>query len=438
MTHTNASSPGCSRRRFLGLAAAAAASVPVISACGSGTGSDASGKLKFWDMPWGTAAYNDVSKKIITSYKPAAGLPSAGYQGIAWANFGQTFASAIASGTNPAVSTGGGFQAFQFAEQGAIAYADNLIETMKKDGFYDDFLPGTLDGMKTDKGYVAIPWELDAHVWWYNKALLEKAGAKVPTNWDELLTSGQALKKIGVYGFATAAGPGNSLAYETPMSMMIGNGGGLFDPDGNLDVLNARNIEAIEFIKQLVGEGIVDPASVGYTNDNAYAQWSKKRYGLGNEQGGLAENVGGDVAKDLLVMSPIAGPHGDKGTLVVQNNVMMYKNTPSQEGSEALLLHWLKNMHQFWDQALVNGLPVLKSIAESPAFQKRPNYVKMVKEYQPIGTSYATRGKTIGGAQSKMDGNSAMYQFGQAVLSSKTDAKAALTTLSNALASLLK
>jgi multiple sugar transport system substrate-binding protein len=117
---------------------------------------------------------------------------------------------------------------------------------------------------------------------------------------------------------------------------------------------------------------------------------------------------------------------------------MMYKNTPSQEGSEALLLHWLKNMHQFWDQALVNGLPVLKSIAESPAFQQRPNYVKMVKEYQPIGTSYATRGKTIGGAQSKMDGNSAMYQFGQAVLSSKTDAKAALTTLSNALASLLK
>ncbi|MEV6588725.1 ABC transporter substrate-binding protein [Streptomyces acidicola] len=439
MNAANSSSSGFSRRRFLGFTAAAAAAVPIVSACGSSWGSSGgSGELKFWDMPWGTATYNDVSKKIIALYKPTKGLPSASYQSIQWANFGQTFASAIASGTNPAVSTGGGFQAFQFAEQGAIAYADNLIETMKKDGLYDDFLPGTIDGMKTDKGYVAIPWELDAHVWWYNKALLEEAGAKVPTTWDELLATGKALKKIGVYGFSTGAGAGNSLAYETPMSMMIGNGGGLFDPDGNLDVLNKRNIEAIEFIKQLVDEGIVDPASVGYTNDNQYAQWKKRRYGLGNEQVGLADNVGGTVAEDLLVMSPIAGPHGDKATLVVENNVMMYKNTPSQEGSEALLLHWLKNMYQFWDQPLVNGLPVLKSIAESPEFQKRPNYVKMVKEYQPIGRSYAARGKTVGAGQSKMDGNSAMYQFGQAVLARRTDAKSALTTLSNALSSLLK
>ncbi|MGW7753489.1 ABC transporter substrate-binding protein [Streptomyces violaceusniger] len=436
MTNINASPSGCSRRRFLGLAATASA-VPVISACGSLLGSGASGDLKFWDMPWGTNTYNDVSKKIIASYKPAKG-PSATYQSIQWANLSQTFVSAIASDTNPAVSTGSGFQAFQFAEQGAIAYADNLIETMKKSGFYDDFLPGTVDGMKTDKGYVAIPWELDAHVWWYNKALLEEAGAKVPTDWDGLLTTGKALKKIGVYGFSTGAGAGNSLAYETPMSMIIGNGGGLFDPDGNLDVLNPRNIEAIEFIKQLVGEGIVDPASVGYTNDNQYAQWKKKRYGLGNEQSGLADNVGGDVAKDLAVMSPLTGPHGDKATLVVENNVMMYKNTPSQEGSETLVLHWLQNIHRFWDQALVNGLPVLKSIAESPAFKQRRNYVKMVEEYQPIGISYAARGKTVGPAQAKMDGNSAMYQFGQAVLSGKTDAKAVLTTLSNALTALLK
>jgi multiple sugar transport system substrate-binding protein len=434
---TNPLSAQYSRRRFLGLAAAAAASVPILSSCGTGA-SSGSGNLQFWDMPWGTPAYNDASKKIATSYQPAQGLPSVTYQTIQWANFSQTFASAVASGTNPAVSTGGGFQAFQFSQQGAIAYADNLIATMKQDGFYDDFLPGTLDGMKTTQGYVAIPWELDCHAWWYNKSLLDQAGAKVPTSWDELHAAGQALKKIGVYGFSTGAGTGNSLAYETPMALMIGNGGGIFDAGGNLDVLNPRNIEAIAFIKQLVGEGIVDPASVSYTNDNQNTQWAKKKFGIGLEQVALADNVGGTVGADLLVMSPIPGPHGDKAALIVENNVMMYKNTPSQKGSEAFLLDWLKNMHVFWDQNLVAGLPVLKSIAQSPAFQKRTNFVKMVAEYQPIGISYAARGRTVGVAQSKMDGNSAMYQFGQSVLDPRTSAQSTLTSFSNALTALLK
>lgn len=427
-----------SRRRFLGLTASAVAGAAVLSACGGRGGSGGSGEMKFWDMPWGTPAFNDAARQIATSFKPPAGVSPVSYQVIQWDNFNQTFASAVASGTNPAVSTGGGFQSFQFAQQGAIAYADKLIDKFRANGLYDDFLPGTLDGMKTPKGYVAIPWELDPHVWWYNKKLLDQAGAAVPTTWDQLLAAGQALKKIGVFGFSTGAGSGNSLAYETPLSLMIGNGGGLFDPGGNLDVLNARNVEAIEFIKQLQGQGIIDPASVSYTNDNQTEQWRGRKFGLGNEQMGLADNVASDVSGELQVMSPIPGPHGDKAALVVENNIMMYRNTPSQEGSEAFVEHFVRNMHIFWDQNLVNGLPVLKSIVASPEFQKKTNYYKAVQEYQPIGVSYSARGTTVGVDQSKMDGNSAMYQFGQSVLTPNVDARTALTNLSNALSSLLK
>ena len=190
-----------SRRGFLGLAAAATA-VPLLAACNvsgssntGGSSGDASGELKFWDMPWGTPEYNELGKKTVDGYAPAEGLGKASYQTIQWNGFYQTFSSAIASKTGPAVSSGAGFQAFQFADQGAIAYADNLIETLKSDGTYDDFLPGVVDTMKTDKGYVAVPWQTDVRPFWYNKAVLEEAGAKVPTTWDELLTAGQALKK---------------------------------------------------------------------------------------------------------------------------------------------------------------------------------------------------------------------------------------------------
>src|SRR5690349_2297723 len=179
---------GFSRRGFLGLGAAVAGGA-VLSACGGGSASSGGGKLKFWDMPWGQANYTAAAKKLTEGYKPSGGLDSASYQQIQWANFTQTFSSAIASKTGPAVSTGGGFQAFQFAAQGAIAYADNLIDEFKKDGTYDDFLPGQVEAMKTDKGYAAVPWQLDHRVWWYRKSLLDQAGVQVPTNWNELLTA---------------------------------------------------------------------------------------------------------------------------------------------------------------------------------------------------------------------------------------------------------
>ena len=142
-----------SRRGFLGLGAGAAASAAFLAACGGSSGSSgsggsggSSGTMKFWDMPWGASAYNAAAKNLVATYKPTGSLPAANYQVIQWANFTETFASAVASTTGPAVSTGGGFQPFQFAQQGAIAYADNVIKKFQQDGTYADFLPGQIAG----------------------------------------------------------------------------------------------------------------------------------------------------------------------------------------------------------------------------------------------------------------------------------------------------
>ena len=203
----------------------------------------------------------------------------ASYQIIQWNNFYQTFSSAIASKTGPAVSTGGGFQAFQFEQQGQIAYADKVIDELKKNGQFDDFLPGVLEPFKTDKGYVAVPWQLDMRVFWYRKSLFEKAGVALPTDWPSLLEAGKALKKIGAFGFATGAGAGNNYGNHSMIMMMVNNGGGVFTKDGELDVMNDRNIEAMEFVLELVSNGIVDPAAVSYTTDNMSAQWKDKKAG---------------------------------------------------------------------------------------------------------------------------------------------------------------
>jgi multiple sugar transport system substrate-binding protein len=427
-----------SRRGFLG-ALSAAAALPVLAACGGssgGSGGSSAKSLKFWDMPWGGTAYNPAAKALVGTYKPTGSNLPAVYQEIQWANFTQTFSSAIASKTGPAVSTGGGFQAFQYAQQGAIAYADDLIASMKKDGTYDDFLPNLVDAMKTANGYAAVPWQLDIRVWWYNKKTFSKLGLTPPTTWDEMMTVGKALTAKGYYGFAAGAGTGNNLGAHAMVMMMINNGGGLFGTDGKLDIMNEKNVEAMQFVNQLVKEKIVDPRSVSYTGDNQNSQWKSGKFAMGIDTAGLDGNIG-DTSGDLVLMKPLTAPSGDKACLVFENNIMMYKNTPSQASSEAFLGWYIKNMKAYWEQTLLSGLPVLKSIVALPGFQKQTNKVAAITDWTPVAKTYAAQGSELSPALAQVDGGQPLQSLTQAILGGQ-DPKKALQTLQSTLASIVK
>jgi multiple sugar transport system substrate-binding protein len=423
-TKPSIASSAFSRRGFLGFAGSA-----------SKGGGSAGGTIKFWDMPWATPAYNDAAKKLAEGFSGANSKAS--YQIIQWNNFYQTFSSAIASKTGPAVSTGGGFQAFQFEQQGQIAYADKVIEALKKNGQFDDFLPGVVEPFKTDKGYVAVPWQLDIRPLWYRKSLFEKAGVEVPKDWASLLEAGKKLKTIGAVGFATRSGAGNNIGNHQMIMMMINNGGGVFTKDGELDVMNDRNVEAIEFMLELVSNGIVDPAAVSYTTDNLNAQWKDGKAAYGLLTLGVPKRVG-DTSGDIVVASPIAGPHGDKAALIFPNNIMMYTNTPSQEASEAFVVYYLGQLKELWKQKLMNALPVFKSITEMPEFTSDPNNVKIVKEYVPIAKTFASQGTALSADLAALDGGQALNQFTQTILTGRTDAKSALQAFESGLKSVLK
>ncbi|MBO1755357.1 ABC transporter substrate-binding protein [Allobranchiibius sp. CTAmp26] len=433
-----------SRRGVLGMTGGAAIAA-ALAACSSSGGSKSGGgggggkSLKFWNMPWGGTAFNPLDKKITLAYKPASGLPSATYQEIQWANFTQTFASAIASRTGPAVSSGGGTQAFQFAHQGQIAYADNLLDSWKKNGIYDDFFPGLVDTMKTDKGYAGVPYNLDVRVSWYNKSLLAKAGVEPPTTWAEYENVCAKLKKIGVYGFGLGAGTGNNIMAHILTAFMINNGGGLFNAKQEPDCASDANVEAVEFVLGLVKKGYSDPAAATYTTANVYAQWTAKKFGMGWDTAGAAVSVGGAVAKDMVVGVPLASTSGKKGGLYFPNNIMMYTNTPSQKGSEAFLTYYFQTMKSLWTQNTGIGLPPLKSITTTSQFKADPNSVKIVDDWQPIFKTWAAPGGTglFYNIANTVDGTAPMNNFAQSILGGKVSAKAALSTLQSAIEPLM-
>ena len=130
-------------------------------------------------------------------------------------------------------------------------------------------------------------------MWWYRKSLFDDAGAKVAHDLGRADDGRGGAEEEGLLRLAaTAPGAGNNLGAHTMVMMMINNGGGLFTPDGKLDVLNERNVEAIDFVLQLVKAGISDPASVSYTTDNHLAQWKNKKFAFGIYTAGLDAALG--------------------------------------------------------------------------------------------------------------------------------------------------
>src|SRR5699024_5365179 len=164
-------------------------------------------------------------------YEPEGELLGATYQSIPWANWYQTFTSAVASGTGPAVGTGAAFQPFSFMEAAAVVPADAAIALLDEQG-KAHFLPGLLDSMKTDLVYAGIPWGLDLRVLWYRESMLEEVGADVPTTWQEYIDAGKKLKAAGKIGFGMAASSSTTDAQHSVFALFINNGGGLFTEHG--------------------------------------------------------------------------------------------------------------------------------------------------------------------------------------------------------------
>ncbi len=419
------------RRTFLGGTMAAATALSL----GVGKSWAQSGeKIKFWDMVWGTGqTYTDAAKGIANAYKPAEGLLGVEYQSIPWANWYQTFTAAGAANTTPAVSSGAAYLPFYFMEQGKMAPADDLLAQLKKDG-KDDFLPGLIDALQTKNGLAAMPWSIDLRVLWFRKSILEKAGAEVPTDWQSYIKAGEALQKAGYVGFATSG-----YGFHNVASVLLNNAGGLFNEDGDPDCVTDRNIEAIDFLHELVAKEIIDPYAIGYDYAaNVMPDWTSGHIAMGFEQVGLPAKMPAEVAADLVVASPLASVSGNKGAAYWVNPLMMFKTTPSQPSSEAFLAHYLDNLHLFWEQGVCSDLPTKKSITDLPIFQNDPNMARSINEWQPIGKTIAARSKYPFGALNAVDGGSAMINMLQRILQGEKNSKALLEELQAGLVKVMK
>jgi len=432
------------RRTFLKAATAVGATLSagnagrVLADASASTGVRAGAvQLKFWDMVWGPPAYIATSKKLVAQFNAAHPTIQVTYQSIPWNNWYQTYATAVASGVGPDVSTGAAYQALQFASKGYIQSVDPIIAAWQKSGQTSDFQPQTLSVLKYQGHQVAIPWAIDIRVMYYRKDLFHQAGiTNLPTTWPEFRAVAQKLtdKKKGVYGFGM---PGDTGGEQVVLAFMLNNGGGLFTKTGQPGISTPRNQEAVDFLVSMAKDGSIDPAGAGWQGTDLQKAFGTGRVAMMINNPGAQTNYPSSFLGKMGLLPPLKSPHGTYGTISWVNNIMVYKETKNA-AAVMTFIEWLsQNELPLFTQGGSTQIPVRKSFTDKPYFQTAPFDAQVIKQWVPIGKTTATQDPTLFPQLNAVEGQGFLQTMAQQVILGQ-DPKMIVTRAATGLAQVMQ
>ncbi|MFM2058570.1 MAG: hypothetical protein RLY71_2955 [Pseudomonadota bacterium] len=132
--------------------------------------------------------------------------------------------SRVVSGNAPAAAQIKGPSLQEWAQEGVLTSIDDVAKAEK----WDSLLPPVVASVMKYKGnYIAVPVNVHRVNWlWANPEAFKKAGAKVPTSWEDFFVAAEKLKKAGI--IPVAHGGQNWQDFTTFESVALGVGGADF------------------------------------------------------------------------------------------------------------------------------------------------------------------------------------------------------------------
>lgn len=145
-------------------------------------------------------------------------------------------------------------EAAKFSKNGWYADLQPFIEDplqTSPDYNFADYGAGLIKGHTFKDKLIGLPIQLETQMLYYRKDLLAKAGRKVPTTMDELLTAALAMDdpKGGVRGFIAR---GKGRAAVTQISTYLYSFGGAWIKDGKAAFNSPEGVKAFEFYTNML------------------------------------------------------------------------------------------------------------------------------------------------------------------------------------------
>jgi multiple sugar transport system substrate-binding protein len=257
------------------------------------------------------------------------------------------------------------------AEFGKKSIVADLTSRYPAD-WQSSMLGGALVTAEYDKKYYGVPWGVDTKFFYYNKALLAKAGIDPGTlaTWNGVLDAARKLKKSGAVQYPLAWSWSQAEAIMCDYTQLVGAFGGTFlDGSGNLAVNKGGAVDALAWMRQTIVDGLTNPASTTFleqdvekTMNNAQAamgiNWT---YYLGSSNTPANSKVVGQIG----VLQTPAGPAGKRPGV---NGAMALSVSAGSKNQDAAwkYIEWLTSEAQL-DQYAKEALPIWKTSYTTPS-----------------------------------------------------------------------
>lgn len=186
---------------------------------------------------------------------------------VPWDAFETSYMTGVSSGEGPHVGYMYTEMIGDYIAKEQLLTMDEHVTQEQRDNFF--FLD---QGLVEDSQY-SIPFVVGgARLLYYNVDILEEAGVEAPRTWDDLLEAGRAVKELGVTPMAANWGePARGAMNQLFLPFAWQAGADLFEEDGAATSFTSPEmLEAVEFVKQLADEGILDPNSTGMAEEQMH------------------------------------------------------------------------------------------------------------------------------------------------------------------------
>ena len=259
----------------------------------------------------------------------------------------------------------------EFAQAGIVTDISAKIPAEFKSGVFESaWTAASYQG----KDY-GVPWINDSKFFFFNKKMLADAGITAPPKtWDDVVTAAKAIKAKGLVQYPMVGSWKQAEAVIcdwTQLAAVFGatdfvdaQGNALFNTDGGL--------EALTFMKQLLDDGLMNPASLGFTEDDVNATMSAGQAAMAlNWTYGYAVMNDPNQSKVAGQIDVIGSPgQGDIATSGVNGGMALAVTKSSKHPDEALAyaLSIASQESQELDTSL--AFPMWKASFENPELTK--------------------------------------------------------------------
>jgi multiple sugar transport system substrate-binding protein len=358
------------------------------------------------------------------------------------------FAAAFASKQLPNIVTHlPSFAAQNYYGQGLLEPMDDVINAIGTDKYY----AGANDVYKTADGHycgTAIG-NTAADMLWLRKDLMEKAGVEKPTTWDELRAACQKMQGGGIYGAPLPYGL-NSMTSLIFIGFIHRGGGDIFSPDLQVAIDNQATYDALEFYKAM--QELCPPGATNYSWGESLTAFVSGATATGIYAGRVLANVNkqnpGIADSVTCVTYPTISKEVASWTFNDFPSVFIPKGVDNMAESKtfAAFLFEPKGYIPQLHAAPGHVLPVLKTIADDPAYTNNDIIKKYKAEVDLMGAA-AAAGKNLGFETEKHKPNlraneiiasNVIAELVQRVVLNGEDAKASVGATAKRLEELMK